>query len=403
MAVDQAPEDYSSLFRHYVVRGARQALVAVEGAAAGLGDEGREQALHTLTYVLGMPEAWPLARDLLVALAPLLERAGYRDNWIPYLEQGIARCQMLDDRATEGELWWLLGTLRQLLGSLEEAAGGYEASARCFAQIGDQRNQARALNRLAALHRQQRRFDAALQTAADAQALLPPGDSELGYTAIVRGGVAQDQQEWALAAQHYQEGLDIWQATGDQRLVAWGLTNLGIALRYTGRVEESIACYQRAIALMDQIEDLVHAGAARSNLGNFYLHSRQYELALDLYSQAEQVFRRTRDPWRLAFVTTNLSMVHRQLGNLDSAVSYAEASIQLNRQLGDVVSAINAMDCLAEAYLSGERYTKAEAVLREAWAMLEPMKDEPGNAILAREITQHLDEAIRRRAEGQAQ
>lgn len=398
MAVDSAPSagDYSSLFHSYVVRGAQQALAMAASQSANMGVDGREQALHTLAFVLDLPEAWPIARDLLVALAPHLERAGHRDDWIPYLEQGIARCQNEGDWGTEGELRWLLGTLRHLLGNLDVALREFEASAQCFARISDLRREARGLNRVANIHRLQRRFAQALQAADAAEVLLPPDDIEQGYNQLVRGGVAVERRAWEQAVQHYESALEVWQRAGDARLTAWGLTNLGTALRACGRIQEAIAGYQRAIAIMEEIEDQVNIGSPRVNLGNIYLNLQQYDLALELYTQAEQVFRQSRDLQRLAFVTTNLSMVHRHLGHLDKAVGYAEASIQLNQQVGDLANAINAMDILAEAYLAGARWTEAEAVLREAWALLEPIRDEPENLVLVQDVTQHLEEVMRR-------
>ena len=120
--------DYASVFRRYVVRGAEHALATIAETTAAMGADGQEQALHTLTYALDLPEAWPLARDLLVNLAPLLEQAGYRDNWQPYLEQGIDRCHSTGESAAEGELRLQLGVLHQLRGRLDEARATLQAA-----------------------------------------------------------------------------------------------------------------------------------------------------------------------------------------------------------------------------------------------------------------------------------
>ncbi len=42
----------------------------------------------TLSYALGVEEAWPVAAQLLLALAPRMVRIGFWSEWLPYLEQG---------------------------------------------------------------------------------------------------------------------------------------------------------------------------------------------------------------------------------------------------------------------------------------------------------------------------
>lgn len=388
MAVEEIPlatqDDYSFIFRQYIVRGAEQTLTRVTGEAP-IDSDGREQALLTLSYAMDLPDAWPVTRDLLVALAPRLEQAGYRETWIPYLERGVEKCRAAGDSAAEGELLHQLGMIHQLLGQLEEARSQFAESATCFAGAGDQRRQARALNRQAYVFRLQRRFAEAGQAADSATRLLAPEDPERGYTAFVWGCIALDNGNGPLAVRHYQEALQAAERAGDPRQVAWSLSNLGPALRASGRNEDAEACYLRAITIMEEIEDQVHQAAARTNLGSLYLNTGRPEEALAQFLQAEQVFREAHD-LRVASITTNLSLAYRQLGQPDKAARYAEASIHFNRQIGDDWSVINAMNCLAEALVDARRDEEAELALDEAWTLLQPVQDEPGYAILAADL-----------------
>ena len=335
-----------------------------------------------------------------MALAPRLEQAGYREEWIPYLERGVERCRATDDSAGEGELLRQLGMIYQLLGQFDDARDQYEGSAACFARIGDGRRQARALNRQALMFRLQRRLEEAGQAADAAICLLSPDDPERGYTAFIWGCIALDRGDWPLAVQHYQEALHFAETSGDQRQIAWSLNNLGPALRVSGRTEEAVACYQRAIAILGEIDDRVHQATARTNLGSLYLNTDQYDLALALFLQAEEVFREVHDLLRVASITTNLSLVYRQLGQPDKAAHYAEASIHFYRQIGDGASVVNAMNCLAEAYVDADRDAEAETVLDEAWALLLPIQDEPGNAVMVEDLNVIRSQLARRKAHG---
>ena len=400
MAVEQdsapASGDYASIFRQYVVRGAERTLTKVAGESP-LDIDGREQALLTLTYAMDLPEAWPVTRDLLVTLAPRLEKAGYREEWMPYLERGVERCRAANDSAAEGELLYQLGMIYHLLGQLNDALSYFSRSAACFARVEDRHRQARALNRQAHVFRLQRRFEEAGRTADAAINLLPPDDPERGYTAFVWGCIALDKRDLPLAVRHYQEALRIAETSGERRRIAWSLTNLGPALRASGRIEEAVECYQRAIVILGEIDDWVHQAAARTNLGSVYLNTGQPELALALFLQAEKVLREVHD-LRVAPITTNLSMVYRLLGQPDKAAHYAEASIHFYREIGDEAGVINAMNCLAEACVDAGRDAEAEAVLDEASALLQPIQDEPGNAILAEDMAMIRAQLVQRKA-----
>src|SRR5688500_9925781 len=90
IAKPEAPgADYPALFRAYVLRGLQHVLACVRATADLLADDVREEALHTLSFALRLDDAWPLVRDLLLAMAPKLEQVGYRDDWILYLVKGV--------------------------------------------------------------------------------------------------------------------------------------------------------------------------------------------------------------------------------------------------------------------------------------------------------------------------
>jgi tetratricopeptide (TPR) repeat protein len=381
------------MFRDYVLRGALHALELAQADAASLTPEEREQILHALGFALDLPETWPVARDLLVEVAPKLEQAGYREEWIPYLRRGIDRCRAMGESTVEAELALQLGILLQFMGQLEAAREHYALSAARAAAGGNRHQQARALNRLAFSLRLLGRLEEAEATVHQATDLLEPEDVERAYSEFVRGIVALERGNRSLAIERYRQAMDIWERHGDVRMVAWTLNNLGSPLRSIGQYQEAIACYRRAIDLMQQIGDPLHAATARANLGNVYMTIDQPERALALYVEAEQVFRQTHDHFRLANITTNLGRVYRRLGRWPEARQHLEASIHLYDINGHQWGRVNARDSLAEVELDLGRYAEAEAILREAWALVEAAGEGWAPA-LAADVAAHLEEAI---------
>ena len=94
-------------------------------------------------------DAWPLGRDLLLAIAPKMERAGHRREWLPYLERGLAQSRARRDVRAEADICLELGVLHRLLNERDKARDRFSTSASRYAELGDAKRQAFALNRLA--------------------------------------------------------------------------------------------------------------------------------------------------------------------------------------------------------------------------------------------------------------
>ena len=85
--------NYSEMFYRYIMRSAEYILACVQQETSRLSIDEQELGMHTLNFTLKLPEAWPVTRNLLLAMAPKMEQAGYRDEWMVYLESGIEQSQ----------------------------------------------------------------------------------------------------------------------------------------------------------------------------------------------------------------------------------------------------------------------------------------------------------------------
>ena len=345
MAVADHATDYAALFHGHIVRSINRCMALVAGQGSKLpAPSKREQALLTLSYAMKMAQTWPAARELLLALAPAMERAGHRDDWIPYLEQGIEVSQRLEDARAEAELRWFLGVILERRSLYDAARQQLAASADQFAALDDRRAQARALNRLAFVACLQRQSDEASRLAALSAGLLDPKDSERGYCDFVWGHVALDMEDWQAAYDYFSQALASWQDGADRRMVAWGYTNLGIAKRRLGDNAGAVAAYQQAIALFNEVEDPVHEAVARMNLGNVYLMSGDPQAALAHYLAAEPVFQLVQGTLRLATVYLNIGMAFRRMQRWSDAERTLQASSDLYAQLNLPAAVANVTD-----------------------------------------------------------
>lgn len=385
--------DYPQLFKTYVVQSVESTLATFAADAVRDWDEARERALHVLSFSFALAEAWPATRDLLLQLAPKMEQAGHRDDWLPDLERGVARSQAQDDPLAEAELAWFIGELFRLRSKFDLARQWLDRSSAIFAALGAPQGQARALNELAFVAWQQHRYDEAEALAQRALTLLDADDPERATCFSRLGLVAIDRQQWTEAERYHRDALEIRQAQGDQRKIAWSLHNLGYALRGQGKYEEAINDYQQAIVILAHESDLANCAIAQMNLGIVYSLAGQLDQSITIYKLAEITFGKGYDTHNLAKVLTNKGLSFLAQQDWDQAENAFMVSNRLFKELDDASLFLNSLDGLGLAYLGQKKYDEAHAVFQSALDELPRIAGTPMYNYLIKLLPAHLERA----------
>lgn len=385
--------DYSARFRGYIAKSAQYLLVAVRQAGPILSPGDRDQALHTLSYALKLSELWPDARALLLSMAPKMEQAGYRDEWMPYLEQGLRQSRQLGDAVATGELHLQLGLLYQLRSKYGPAREHLEASATEFERLNARRDQAWALNRLAYVARLQRRFEEATRLAETALRLLGEEDEERAFSYYVLGLIAFDNRAWQEALDHTQKSFNLWEQVNNRRMMGRNLLCLGAVSEKMKRFPAALSACQQAISLFDEDQDFFYKAIAQMNLGNVYLALEQFSDALENYKLAERIFRQVQDLLHLAMVNHNMGLTYRRLQEWFMAKEAYSTAIEWHRRVGNIALLVGSMDGLGLVYLGQNQLPKAIAVFEEALERLAQIEGESAYTHLFEMIASHLREA----------
>ncbi len=384
--------NYSLVFHRYIKRSVRFSLNEIQ-AVGILSPSQQKQSLHILNYALNLPEAWPEARNLLLTMAAKMERAGFIDDWLPYLNYGLRQSQTQDDSATEAKLQFQIGLFFQLRGNYPQAETAFEKAAALYQTLNDLPGQARALNKLAYVARQQRCFDEASKWVQQALTLLPPKHLERAYSYLVLGTIELDKRNWQPAANFFRQSLEVWQKEKDHRMMAWSLTNLGAALRHLKQNQAAIAAYRQAITLLEQVHDPVNLAGAQMNLGNIYLMQAELRQALELYRPAEVIFRQTHDAYRLGLVYLNMGIAYRRLKDWKQAEDAYRASIKQWEELGITAQAVNALDGLGLLYVDRQQPQEAKKIFRQALSQLAKITGDPTYEYRLNKLNEHLQKA----------
>ena len=387
------PNSYAKRFGEMMVNSLNYSLTAVEQAAIPLPDAVRVQAWHTLSYALAWDAAWPLTRQLLLALSPQMEQIGLRNDWLPYVEQGIRTAQTLADQTTEATLQLQAGWLCFQLGRLDDATEYLEASVAGFRQTHRLAEVGKALNRLAFTARRRRDYTRVEELVDQSLAILAKDDPERGNCYVVRGEVALDRRDWPVMEKEARIALAIWRQAGDRRRTAWALRNLGPALGEQQRYTEAIAVLQEALAILIEVHDPPEAALTQMNLATLLHLAGRTDECLPLLAAAEQTFREIQDQTNLAMLYVNRGRLHRTLGAWPAAQEDLKISIELWRQLGNLRSQLNAWDELGLTYQDQGDSTAALAAFDTGLAQLPQLIGQPGYERLHTMLTRHRCEA----------
>ena len=379
-------------FRRTMLKNTRLLLdeILANDAPIQRGDE--IHAFHTLSYSLNLDDAWPIVRKILLTLAPRMEQAGFRDEWIPYLEKGITQSQRQQDTEAEAEMRLQLGIFFRLRGKYAEAHGQLDVSAECFAGLQDGYNEARVSNQIAYLFRLERNFAQAKNYAERAQEQLPENDDEAAYNHLVLGMIELDYDEPALAESLFLRAHNILVLSDNKRLFGRCLLNLGIAQRRQNRLQEAIASYEEAIIILALQADESLLARAHLNLGNVYLDLKTPSKSLELYIHAIHIFERLNEKLQLAYVNTNIGLAYQNLSEYADATSSYKKSIELFLEIRDYEGAVNALDSLGLAFKALRDSDAARKAFQKAQSLLSYLHSDPEYETWSTILDQRLEE-----------
>src|SRR5258707_807359 len=94
--------------------------------------------------------------------------------------------------------------------------------------------------------------------------LMKPAQQLLAYTHQMRGRIAFDRLDFAAAAGHFSEMMELGQEVNDPDIVATGMLYQGSLLRKRGRFETSLRCFEAAKPYVDAASD--------ATKGTYYLN-----------------------------------------------------------------------------------------------------------------------------------
>ena len=174
-------------------------------------------------------------------------------------------------------------------------------------------------------------------------------------------GRHRDAIAWARKALAEAERSD------DREAMAHAYKIIGWADLDLGRLEDD-ADLRRALALYEELGDLVGQGGVLNMLGGAAYFRGRWADALRLYERARDIMRRTGNPVIQAFYVNNIAEILSDQGHLDEAEALLREASTIWRSAGYVSGVAYAASNLGRVAARAGRYDEALTLFEEARA-----------------------------------
>ena len=134
---------------------------------------------------------------------------------------------------------------------------------------------------------------------------------------------------------------------------------MGHIKRYQGEWEEAVECYDKALGISIEVDDLF--GIAEANRGLGYVHWRkgQYDEAIELYERTIEVIEKEENVAIIGVVYIELGNVYNSKGDWVKAVEHYEKSIETLEPVGDLREIARAYNNMGDIYIQRKEWDKA--------------------------------------------
>ncbi len=136
----------------------------------------------------------------------------------------------------------------------------------------------------------------------------------------------------------------------DPFLKGTNIGSLGLCLMNTGKVKESIFCFEEALSIAKEEGDTQGQGAWLGNLGNAYLELGRVETAIDYHQQALEISKEIGDRRGEGNQLGNLGLAYYALGQIETAIDYYRQALEISKEIGDRRGEGNRLGNLGIAY-----------------------------------------------------
>ena len=280
------------------------------------------------------------------------------------------------DRWGEARALQRLALVHRARGDFARARSGHEEVMAVARATGDERARADALNGLGRLDYELAEMQSALdffgQALVIARSIHAPGIE--AYAVNNTGVVYWAMGEHASALEFLEQGLVARRALGDRQGEAASLSNIGMVLFELGQLRRSAAVQERALAIARTLANRRLEGEVLQQLGRIRLRQGAAAAAVDALGSSVALCREVKDRFCEASSLSQLAAAEGTLGHLAAAREHLDAALATARANQDVFEEATTLVMRARLRDDAGDLTAAEADAQAALEIIETQR-----------------------------
>lgn len=197
--------------------------------------------------------------------------------------------------------------------------------------------------------------------------------------------------------------LRVAEKTGDRRLIATLLFEVGAIYARRNPPKEAANYLQKSLAIFEEIGNKKGQARALHSLGVAYDTERKYELGVQYYEKSLALSQEAGDRNLTALIFNGLGMAHTSLGHYELGLEFYHKARALSEEIGDKSTLNMALNNIGTRYLAQGRYAEALDYLNKSLTVIQEMGEAGDRRSLAYKYQNiglvyrrqgHLDQAL---------
>nr|VFJ54036.1 MAG: ATP-, maltotriose- and DNA-dependent transcriptional regulator MalT [Candidatus Kentron sp. FM]VFJ54394.1 MAG: ATP-, maltotriose- and DNA-dependent transcriptional regulator MalT [Candidatus Kentron sp. FM]VFK10860.1 MAG: ATP-, maltotriose- and DNA-dependent transcriptional regulator MalT [Candidatus Kentron sp. FM] len=313
-------------------------------------------------------------------IVPRFDRAGMYQtllaDWLPTIEASAnprIRCSAIN----------LAGLTYRTLGNHKKALTYFNQSIKICREIGDQKNEGRALNNISLIYSAQADYDQAfIHLQQSLKISRDIGDRKEEGAAL--GNISQiydAKGNYDKALVHLEQSLEIRREVGDHEGEGVTLNNISAIYRTRGNYDQALTHLQQSLAVVRDFGDRKQEGTTLNSISSIYQAQGNYEQALIYLTQSLEIHRDVGNRNGEGKVLGNISQVYKVRGDYDRALSYLSQSLEILREIGDRKGEGAALNNISQIHVARGDYDNALNYLDQSLKIRCEIGDRHGEGI----------------------
>ncbi len=141
---------------------------------------------------------------------------------------------------------------------------------------------------------------------------------------------------------------------------------IGVVYSHLGILDSAYHFYQQALFEATKFKDTLQLAYSINNLGDYYLQSSLYSLALEKFFKSNSLFKQLNDKTGLAYSYNDIGQVYFYQKDFDKALENYEKSLKIRKELNDYRGISKSLTGIAAVLEEQKNYTKALQTYEES-------------------------------------